>query len=41
MLPKRMDTLCRSESIGLEKGSSKVLEKCFDYLDRKKENLKI
>lgn len=41
MLPKRMDIICRSESIGLEKGSSKVLERCFDYLNRRKENLKI
>lgn len=41
MLPKRMYTFCRGESVGLEKGSSKSMEKCFDYLNRKKENLKM
>lgn len=38
-----MDILCKgeSESGGLEEGSDKDLEKCFDYLNRKKANLKI
>jgi len=36
---KEMDILCRARSVILEKGSSKGLEKSFDYLNRKKENL--